>query len=105
MFIIPVEQQDGDVYGTNPSDAKDDANEDRRENKRKGPGYLVRSMKVPETTLKQEGNQMCINTQDHENIDLKPATSSLDIKTSSLEHDLQPGLQREFVPEPEPSTV
>ena len=47
VLIVPVEQQDRDVYGTNPSDAKN-----RKEMEGKGPGYPVYSTKVPETTLK-----------------------------------------------------
>ena len=30
---------------------------------------------------------MCVTTQDHENFDLKTAAASLDIQTSSLEHE------------------
>ena len=68
LVLIVVEEQDGGVYGTAPSDAKDEANEDRKriaitttgrlppsgaegDNKRKGPGFPVHSTKVLETTL------------------------------------------------------
>ena len=52
VFIVPVEEQDGDVYETDPSNAEDGANKDRKRIEKKGPGCPVHSTKVPETTPK-----------------------------------------------------
>ena len=68
VLILPVKEQDGNVYGTAPSDAKDEANENGKRiattttvclptsgaegnYEMKGPGFPVHSTMVPETTL------------------------------------------------------
>ena len=133
VLIVPVEEQDGDVYGPNPSNAEDQSSKGRKrvtitqgrlppsgaegDYKKKGPGILVHSTKVFEMTmldasvtynqsdsltktydagwpdqslqlqLRGEGYLMCVTTQYHKNVDLKPATASLDIETLCLEHE------------------
>ena len=48
--------------------------------------FMRQSPSIWSGGLRGEGNQMYVTTQDHENVDMKPATASLDIKTSSLMH-------------------
>ena len=80
VLIVPVEEQDGDVYGLNPNDAKNRASEDRKRKKKKGPGYPVHSTIVPETTL-EDASVTYEQTVSHE-------TTNEDLKANNFKDSL-----------------